>query len=234
MGVNRSLATLGGSVAGWAADKVKGTGDKNGILANLGASTAGYLVDQNRHGEAVRYNQQGLAHARNQIAQTEAGFNAQARSSIAGLKASRGESGASFAGEQAAWDSANNYAQSNSDFAAAIGLGAGYLDPGQKPTNMQGMAMNGMLGSDASSAAKDLKYGDGFSQSVGGIYSASSGEIGGLSGAATARTRDADMSLEPAGGSSYNPATIMSDAGKYADSLGGVSEAVNKMANSDE
>lgn len=230
MGVNRSLATLGGSLVGMPFDRLVGSSNKTGnpgAISSLLSNGGGYLVDRNRHGETIRYNQQGLGHTRDQIGQTQAGFNAQAKASIAGLQGSRAESGASFKAEQAAWESANNYAQSNSDFAAAIGLGAGYLDPGQKPTNLQGMAMDGMLGEPAQSAARDLTYGDG--QSVGGIYSFAKSDIDGVAASTIGRTQNPDMSLQPAGGSTWDGSKVgpnisagvaMTEAAEYSKQLG--------------
>lgn len=238
-GVNRSLATLGGSVAGMPFDKIAGSGGKGGnagAFSSLGANIGGYIVERDRHGMTIGYNQAGLAHTRAQIGQTEAGFNAQAKASIAGLQASRAESGASFKGEQAAWEAANNYAQANSDFAAAIGLGAGYLDAGQKPTNMQGMAMDGMLGAPAQAASRDLAYGNG--STVGGIYSSASTDVSGIAGDAIARTNNPDMAREPFGGSSYdgstaNAASALEAAGSYTKSLG-VEGAVDKAASEEK
>jgi len=211
MGLNKSAATLAGSLAGMLPDFVTGSAVGGGAFSAIGANTGGFLVDGHAHTRAIDYNRAAMGHTRGQIGATQDGFNKQAQGTIANLEGNRAEAKASFAAEQAAWESANNYAQGNSEFAAAIGLGAGYLDAGQRPTNMQGMAMDGMLGAEAKSAGSDLTFdNNGQRSSVGGIYDYNKGGVEGLGGAATARTLAPDMSYNP-GVNPHDPQVPMPD-----------------------
>lgn len=55
--------------------------------------------------------------------------------------------GAEFAAQTAAWEAKNSFGAHVSSMAGIAGMNAGNLSPGQKPTDMTGMAMNGLLGS---------------------------------------------------------------------------------------
>ena len=94
------------------------------------------------------------------------GLGNKADSDRFGLEGSRREAHAGFMAEQAAWDASNAYAQNNSAFASAIGLGAGYLDPGQAPTNLQGMAREGALGEEAQKASRSSDEGGRLFQTI--------------------------------------------------------------------
>jgi hypothetical protein len=58
-----------------------------------------------------------------------------------------------FQADTAAWEAKNNWAQSASGAAGVYGVNAGSLAPGNKPIDSMGMAMSGMLGKSAGSAA---------------------------------------------------------------------------------
>jgi hypothetical protein len=133
-----------------------GGGAARGISTAAAAASVGAQIAVNweRHGNIVDLSGKSLDLSKQQIGEAQTGFNSKAEASVNGLEASRAEAHASFVGEQSAWEAANNYAQANSEFAASIGLGAGYLDAGQKPTNMQGMARAGLLGEDAAYLSK--------------------------------------------------------------------------------
>jgi hypothetical protein len=171
--------TLGSFGGGWAANEFDkafpgvgntmrpaggrgGGADIPGLGASVGAQLAQIAVDANRHEAIVGLAGKSLDHTGAQISQAEAVFGSKAEASVNGLEASRAEAHASFMGEQAGWEAANSYAQANSEFAASIGLGAGYLDAGQKPTNMQGMARAGLLGEDAATLSKKSRNVDNF------------------------------------------------------------------------
>lgn len=155
-----------GRLADWASRRFVGmnpsgtghSGGGNGGFAGAGASVGSqmgaFAADYARHKDIMGMTKTGLQINQAQSEATAKGFRDRASGSVHGLEAGRAESHASFVGEQAAWEMANNYAQGNSDFAAAVGLGAGYLDPGQKPTNMQGMAREGMLGDVAQASSQ--------------------------------------------------------------------------------
>lgn len=147
-----------------------------GGISNVALPLASYGVQADRHeygnqklGEQARY-------ANMQAYQQGQGFKSQTDAQLAGLNASRQEAHASFEAEQAAWETANDYAQANSDFTGAIGLGAGYLDAGQAPTNLQGMARAGMLGSSAKNESKAAEKGGWLRKSVDGLQSGVSRE----------------------------------------------------------
>ncbi len=139
-----------------------GGGNAAGVLGGAGATIASMQSDLYRHNDVGALTGKSMAETLKQIDEGEAGFSARAAASVNGLEAGRAESHASFVAEQAAWDSANNYAQANSEFAASIGLGAGYLDAGQKPTNLQGMAREGLLGAEAQGLSKKSQNVDNF------------------------------------------------------------------------
>jgi len=84
----------------------------------------------------------------NLAAQAEIALKAGYGSAIGGgfgLAQSRLGAQAHFEGENQSWTSRNDYANALSGDLAAMGAGAGVLDPGPKPTNFEGAAMAGML-----------------------------------------------------------------------------------------
>jgi hypothetical protein len=125
-----------------------------GILGGAAATVGSMQAELYRHNDVGALTGKSMGETLKQINEGESGFTARASAAANGLEAGRAEAHASFVGEQAGWEAANSYAQANSEFAASIGLGAGYLDAGQKPTNMQGMARAGLLGEDAATLSK--------------------------------------------------------------------------------
>jgi hypothetical protein len=203
-GLQSIAAGLEGAAEGYAVGKLgrwaagikdggnNGGGGGGGIggLAGIGSQMAQYGVRYDSHQDMLKMSKDSLALAQRQAAETETAFGQRAAGSVDHLESNRGESHASFVGEQAAWKSANDYAQANSEFAAAIGLGAGYLDAGQKPTNMQGMAREGMLGSGAQKASLKSKDHNAF-------YGAALGSVQNAQGKANEKIGTVQKALGP-------------------------------------
>jgi hypothetical protein len=93
-----------------------------------------------------------------QIAAQQAGYNAagfgfsSAQNGL-GVAERRLGSQADFAAQSAAFDNRRDYANQTSPYLSALGVDSGVVGPGNKPTDMMGMAMTGMLGSSTKQAA---------------------------------------------------------------------------------
>lgn len=69
-----------------------------------------------------------------------------------------------FRAEMGGWARRNDYANQISGDLAAMGVSPGVADPGSKPNSLNGMAMSGMLGSDAKGLARFAQPGGNFDQ----------------------------------------------------------------------
>jgi hypothetical protein len=66
---------------------------------------------------------------------------------------------ADFAAQTAAWEAKNDMASHLAGLGGVSGMNPGSLSPGNKPTDMTGMAMSGQLGSGARAAAQYSGFG---------------------------------------------------------------------------
>ncbi len=115
--------------------------------ANLALDPLGRMLT----GGVENAQQQGFqaATAANYAMSAQAALNTyrgQAEAKGWGLAQSRLGAAAHFDGENAAWAARNDYATQQSGELGAMGVNAGVLDPGPKPTHFEGAAMMGMLG----------------------------------------------------------------------------------------
>jgi hypothetical protein len=115
----------------------------------------------------VGYNNRGAGLTSNQAGFNAAGFQAGGMSSGYGQQQQRGGAHANFAAESAAWEAKRDFANQSSGYLSAIGVDSSVVGPGSKPGDMMGMAMSGMLGSSAKSAAGYFNNGGGFFGEVG-------------------------------------------------------------------
>lgn len=90
------------------------------------------------------------------------GFGHSATATGLGRGASLLQQQAGFSAGMARWDTMNRMGAQLSGSLAAQGVSPGMLDPGPKPNSMEGMALSGMLGGDAQSAAQYTTPGGGF------------------------------------------------------------------------
>ena len=93
-------------------------------------------------------------------------FEGHARQSGYGVAERRIGSQAEFGAQMGAWQARRDFAMQAAGYMGAMGMDAGFLNPGNKPTDMTGMAMSGMLGSSVAWAAKYANPGDGYSENV--------------------------------------------------------------------
>ncbi|RMG45592.1 MAG: hypothetical protein D6719_00010 [Candidatus Dadabacteria bacterium] len=139
-------------------------------LINLARNTLGPLTDFGPNGAGV-YVIRGMSTAGGAALRASAGaeiaaVNAQAAElNIAGFEQSAAARGyglhagrmsqyADFDAQEASWQAQNRFAGQMAGMTAAMGVLAGSLDPGAKPKSAMGMAMAGMLDSDAQQSAK--------------------------------------------------------------------------------
>ena len=123
-----------------------GAATKLGALGHSGLALGSNMVGQAGFGAQVHAAQRGT-----DLHWQSAGAN-QAASGLGAYSKNLGALG-QFQADTAAWEAKNNYAQSASGMAGVYGVNAGSLAPGPKPTESMGMAMSGMLGQSAGSAA---------------------------------------------------------------------------------
>lgn len=102
-------------------------------------------------------------------------FNQNMSSSGFGMQERRLGAHAGFSAQSAGWEARRDYANQVSGYLGALGVDSSVVGPGPKPSDMTGMAMSGMLGSEARSAAE-------YSNSGGAFWTALSGATGGLQG----------------------------------------------------
>ena len=134
----------------------------------------------------------GLTAAENGINQQQYGANARSAMFNAGAEWASQRSGqraqgmqdygrklgaeADFAAQTAAWEAKNDMATHLAGLGGVSGMNPGALSPGNKPTDMTGMAMSGQLGSQARSAAQYSGFG--FMSAVKDTTSRGSGAFG--------------------------------------------------------
>jgi hypothetical protein len=82
----------------------------------------------------------------------------------ANLEADRLGGGSQYEAEMGVWEAKNAFASHAAAQAGIAGMNTGNLSPGQKPTNMTGMALDGTLGT---SAQQKAQYGSSFMASAG-------------------------------------------------------------------
>lgn len=143
-----------------------------GVAAAKHASTNANLSDQNNIGAAM---------ADNNLRGFQAGAGAQGFNNHAG----RSRSAAEYQGAVAGWAMKRDMAGQLTGLASAIGVFPGSFSPGEKPVNLEGMAMGGMLnayganGSTTSDAKGAAQHFNPFSQ--GGFFSNASAAHSALS-----------------------------------------------------
>lgn len=128
-----------GGVAAWGINKA----------AHVGHS--GLALGSNKVGQEAIGRQMNAMQRGADLHWQTAGAN-QAASGLGAYSKNLGALG-QFQADTAAWEAKNNWAQNLSGAAGVYGVNAGSLAPGNKPTDSMGMAMSGMLGKSAGSAA---------------------------------------------------------------------------------
>jgi hypothetical protein len=99
-----------------------------------------------------------------------AGFKAGQTANQLGIAGRNMDRMADFSAQGAAWQTKNAFANQVNGMLSASGLMSGAIDAGPKPTDQMGMAMSGMLGGAAKSAAWHMDYNKGgFGQSIGKV-----------------------------------------------------------------
>jgi hypothetical protein len=104
------------------------------------------------------------------------GFAAGGMSSGYGQLQNRDGAHANFASESAAWEGRRDFANQTSGYLSALGVDSSVVGPGNKPSDMMGMAMSGMLGSEAKASANYFSEG-------GAFFGAVSGQAGSINSA---------------------------------------------------
>jgi hypothetical protein len=98
-----------------------------------------------------------------------AGFKAGQTANQLGIAGRNMDRMADFSAQGAAWQTKNAFANQVNGMLSASGLMSGAIDAGPKPTDQMGMAMSGMLGGAAKSAAWHMDYNKGgFGRSIAG------------------------------------------------------------------
>jgi hypothetical protein len=98
-----------------------------------------------------------------------AGFKAGQTANQLGIAGRNMDRMADFSAQGAAWQTKNAFANQVNGMLSAAGLHSGFTDAGPKPTDQMGMAMSGMLGGAAKSAAWHMDYNKGgFGRSIAG------------------------------------------------------------------
>jgi hypothetical protein len=140
MGNNSGLpgwaGKLDGFAGGFGRDLVGFAGQQQGLMYQMRANDAVGMYSSastDQGNRAFQANQQGQGH---------------------GQHGQRLGGQAEFEAEMGRWEALNDYANALAPTAGAYGVFPGGLDPGPKPTDMNGMAMSGMLGQEAYQGAQ--------------------------------------------------------------------------------
>jgi hypothetical protein len=152
-GAGAGGATGSGATGSWASTAARGVG---GVLT-MGAAIKNAAIDMATaaQGNAIHRGYAGL-YAGIQAQQADAGlagFLAGAQGQGYQLHGNRISSAAGFSAEQAAWEGRRDFANSSSAYLSALGVDSSVVAPGPKPSDMTGMAMMGMLGSNIKASA---------------------------------------------------------------------------------
>jgi len=188
-GVQRALGgVIGAATGGGTGDSQSGNG-KDGAVARAigrGAFDAGFTVAQNN------VTQTGLgAQARQTQIQAGAnvgGFASGAEQAAHNLNSQRQGAHAQHAAGMDAWKAQRNFANQMGGTTAAMGMFPGTFSPGQKPQEMTGLAMSGMLGGGTQNKAN---FAD--PNQAGGLF----GQIAAQSGALNTAYGSASMPYNP-------------------------------------
>ena len=134
----------------------RNVGNRQGAINNVGRGLAAAVDLAQSYGTAnvnQGYSRQAAEAfaAKGNSAVLAAAANTMAR----GYQLAEGRLGAQahFLGENEAWTARNAFATAVSGDLGAMGISAGVVDPGPKPTHFEGAAMTGMLGGDAQKKA---------------------------------------------------------------------------------
>ena len=122
-----------------------------GLRTGAHVGHAGLALGSNKVGQEAIGRQMNAMQRGADLHWQTAGAN-QAASGLGAYSKNLGALG-QFQADTAAWEAKNNWAQNLSGAAGVYGVNAGSLAPGNKPTDSMGMAMSGMLGQSAGSAA---------------------------------------------------------------------------------
>ena len=126
--------------------------DFSGGVAGSGAAYAGNSLTQAQYGAAAKASGFGANAAwdtsRNRLVSAGLGNYGQKLGAEA-----------EFAAQSAAWDARNEFATHMAGIGGVAGYNAGSLAPGQKPTDVTGLAMSGQLGQRAEGAARYSGFG---------------------------------------------------------------------------
>lgn len=120
-------------------------------MAELASSSAEYEVTAGALGDISNLNKEAAS-------ANLSSFDNGAQSRGYGQHSGRLQQQADFAAQEDSWAAKNQYANQMGSQSSIVGLFAGGLDPGAKPTSYMGMAMDGMLDSKHGSAKDKANF----------------------------------------------------------------------------
>jgi hypothetical protein len=141
-----------------------------GAWANFGLAAGQNTEDQKQYGAAAR---SAMFGANAEWANTRARLKGDGFGDYARKLGQEGDFGA----QTATWEAKNDFATHLAGFGGVAGINPGNLNPGQKPTDMTGLALSGNLGAQAQGAAR--YSGSGFLTAVGQTTSQGNSRFGG-------------------------------------------------------
>jgi hypothetical protein len=138
-GLNSSLKGLFGG------DKKGKGGDENGSSAGVLGAAADWGNQLGQYGADHKSNRAAIAAAGGGLDTHYDTSMQQMRKAAGGAVANRLGEAAEYQAQMAAWEAKNSFGAHASSVAGIAGMNAGNLNPGQKPTNLGGMAFSGQL-----------------------------------------------------------------------------------------
>jgi hypothetical protein len=170
-GASAAQQVSGGRAAGGAISKGVGK------LARVSDPILGLVANESAQANAK--DQAGLS--ANQAAANVSQFGNSANSNVHGLNSQRQGSAAGFQGGMDAWRARRNFGNQLAGATSAMGVLPGSFSPGQKPEDMNGMAMTGMLGAGIAQKARAASEGGSMMQDVANRKAGLNRDVGGQS-----------------------------------------------------